>query len=362
MSFTRKNRLEAAYRYQSMDRPAVYVRTGFPANDCSYDELKHFIKHNTSQKFRWRANSLIEPLPKEERIEAYSENYDRKTIFLKTPHRKLSAKSLIGRKGKPSMVTEHFCKTPEDIEAYLSLPIRKPRGDVTDFFKLRNEVMDSGIVDCNLGLNPAGAAAALLGSEIFALFSVNYREMLHRLMQRRTQEILAVIEFSFKTGAGEFWSMEGEEYVVPPLHGPDDFSDFNARYDRMIIERLEERQHRMHIHCHGSVKKVLHRFTEIGTAVLHPFEAPPSGDITPKEAKDAARGKMTLEGNLQINDMYSSTPGKIYEQTQNLIRDTFDDEKGLIISASASPYIPNRGKDCLEQFRAMTEAAFNYGR
>ncbi len=27
------------------------------------------------------------------------------------------------------MVTGHFCKTPEDIEACLSLPVRKPAGD-----------------------------------------------------------------------------------------------------------------------------------------------------------------------------------------------------------------------------------------
>ncbi|MFP4385422.1 MAG: hypothetical protein ACLFST_09995 [Spirochaetia bacterium] len=31
--------------------------------------------------------------------------------------------------GNSSMVTGHFCKTPEDIEACLSLPVRKPAGD-----------------------------------------------------------------------------------------------------------------------------------------------------------------------------------------------------------------------------------------
>jgi hypothetical protein len=345
-----------------MDRPAVYVRNGFPPDDRSYHELKRFIMDQTAQKMCWNADRLLDPLPKEETTGAHSESHDQKTVVLKTPVRNLTARSLIGRNGNPSMVTEHFCKTPEDIEAYLSLPARKPSGSTARFFELREKTGGTGIVDCSLGYNPAGAAAALLGSETFAFMSVTRRELLHRLMRRRTEEILAVIDFAHKSGAGEFWSMAGEEYVVPPLHGPEDFDNFNARYDREIIERLRDCDHRMHIHCHGSVKKVISRFTEIGTAVLHPFEAPPSGDITPKEAKEAARGRMTLEGNLQISDMYNLTPAEIYEQTSCLIRDAFDDGRGLIICPSASPYIPGEGKVCLEQFKAMTEAAFKWSR
>jgi hypothetical protein len=360
MLFSRKRRLEAAYRHEPMDRPAVYVRAGFPAGDSTYNELKDFLRNNTAQKKIWSANKLLSPLPVVETVEPFNETHEKKTLCLHTPGGVLKEVSLIGIGGNPSMVTEHFLKGPEDALAYLSLPARIPSGNTDDFFMREQEPGDTGIVDCSLGFNPAGTAAALFGSETFALMSVTRRELLHRLMRRRTEVILAVIDFAFKAGAGEFWSMAGEEYVVPPLHGPDDFDDFNARYDRVIINRLRERDHHMHIHCHGSVKKVINRVAEIGTAVFHPFEAPPSGDITPKEAKQASRSRMTLEGNIQISSMYNGTPREIYEETQNLIHDTFDDGTGLIVCPSASPYIPGRGIDCLEQFKAMTDAAVNW--
>ncbi len=34
--------------------------------------------------------------------------------------------------------------------------------------------------------------------------------------------------------------MLGEEYLVPPLHGPEDFDDFNVRYDAPISARIHD--------------------------------------------------------------------------------------------------------------------------
>jgi hypothetical protein len=75
--------------------------------------------------------------------------------------------------------------------------------------------------------------------------------------------------------------MDGQERVAPPLHGPLDFHDFNARYDKPIIDLIHEIGGRMHVHCHGSIKRVLNYFVDMQVDVLHPFEAPPMGDITP---------------------------------------------------------------------------------
>ena len=80
------------------------------------------------------------------------------------------------------------------------------------------------------------------------------------------------------------------------------------------------------------------------------------GDITRAEAKQALRSKVALEGNIQIADMYEKSPADIRAQTEALIRDCFDDRRGLAVTPAASPFMPGRGADCFAQYKAMVEA------
>jgi len=139
------------------------------------------------------------------------------------------------------------------------------------------------------------------------------------------------------------------------LHGWRDFQDFNGQYDKPILDLVHSAGGRVHIHCHGSIKTVFQGFLEMGADVLHPFEAPPMGDITPAEAKTRARGRICLEGNIQIADMYEKSPDNIREQTRALIETCFDDHRGLIVSPTASPYIRGAGEQCFPQYQAMID-------
>lgn len=84
------------------------------------------------------------------------------------------------------------------------------------------------------------------------------------------------------------------------------------------------------------------------------------GDITPKEAKELARGKLCLEGNIQISSMYENTPEEIRQETEELIEATFDDSRGLIISPTASPYIRGQGERCFAQYKAMIDTVLEW--
>ena len=127
-----------------------------------------------------------------------------------------------------------------------------------------------------------------------------------------------------------------------------------------MIDLIHEAGGRVHCHCHGSIGKIFGDFVDMGIDVLHPFEAPPMGDITPAEAKAMARGKLCLEGNIQIADMYEHTPEQIREQTESLIRTAFDDQKGLIVAPTASPYIRGAGEKCFPQYRAMIDTVLEW--
>ncbi|MCK5803858.1 MAG: hypothetical protein KAI66_13540 [Lentisphaeria bacterium] len=352
---TRRERLRRCYFNQELDRPAVYSRVGFPKDDSSYDSLKAYLALHTEQKAGWSGSQFESGIPFETRTEAYSEDFECRIDVLHTPKGDLTCSRLLSLKGQPGMQQDFLVKNASDAEKYLSLPAPEFRGDTSTFFALDSTVGDAAIVDVSLSMNPGGFVAQLCGSETFAMMSITDRDLLHALCEQHMVAMMRKAEFLLDAGIGPFFTMLGEEYIVPPLHGMRDFTDFNVKYDKPIIDLIHNGGGRMHVHSHGSVKSVFQGFVDMGVDVLHPFEPPPQGDMLAHEAKAFARDKMCLEGNIQIHRMYEATPEEIREETEQLISDAFDDGKGLIVCPTASPYIRGQGEACFPQYKAMID-------
>jgi hypothetical protein len=362
-TMTRRERLTRSYFNQEVDRPAVYSRTGFPTDDRSYDRLKAYLETHSELKTRWSGRQFESSYPVERLIRPHSEDFELRIEILHTPAGDLQRSSLVSLKGQPGMQRTFLIRCGDDARAYLSLGFPDLGGDTSSFSAADANVGEKGIVDIDLGLNPGGSVVELCGSENFAVMSITDRDVLHSLCERQMALMLRRVKFLLEAGIGPFFSMLGEEYIVPPLHGPQDFDDFNVRYDKPIIDLIHNGGGRVHIHSHGSVKRVFEQFVTMGVDVLHPFEPPPQGNILAREAKAFARDKMCLEGNIQIHRMYEDTPQEIREETEQLISDAFDDGKGLIVCPTASPYIRGAGEVCFPQYKAMidTVLAFNGG-
>lgn len=311
-------RLRRFYFHQEMDRPAAVIRWWGFRDDPSLTDLSRLMREQADWVEPWFPDLF---------------GRDRKTYPL---------------------------KGMEDAERYLAQPLPEIGGDVSGFFRLRQEVGDRGIVLVALGCNPAGQVASFFGSEKFAILSVDARDLLHRLMQREQEIKKRIVRFLVGQGVGPYFAIDGQEMITPPLHGRDDFYDFNVRYDRPLADLIHAANGRLNVHCHGSLKAVLDGFIDLGADVLHPFEAAPMGDVTPAGVKQALRGRVALEGNIQIADFYEKTPGDIRAQVQALIRDCFDDRRGLAVTATASPFMTGRGHDCFPQYLALVEAVTAY--
>jgi hypothetical protein len=351
MSITRKERLRRAYFHEEMDRPAVYCRDYFPQDDPTYDRLKKYLMENSELKFLWTPRETTYNI--EVTAEEHSAEFRRIRRTLHTPAGNLEDTRLESLAGQPGLHETYLLKTGDDAEKYLSLPFPEIINETESFLKMERRAGDTGIVSVCAGLNPAGTVAELFGSELFAIMTVTERNLIHALCEREMRKTLKKLEFLAAAKVGPYFSMAGEEYLVPPLHGPKDFYDFNVRYDKPIIDFIHNMGGKIHIHSHGSIKDVIRGFIEMGADVLHPFEPPPQGNITAREAKTIARGRMCLEGNIQIQRMYEASPEEIFEETSRLVGDAFDDRKGLIVCPSASPYIRGRGEQCFPQFKAM---------
>lgn len=359
---TSKERLTRCYFGQEIDRPGVYSRTGFPKNDPSYDKLKAYLWEYSDCKAGWSIANILTPYPTDVERRGYSAEYRQTITTLHTPAGDLTEIFFEGVNDKPGFCRKHFISEPKDIETYLSLPLPEVRGDTAGFFEAERNMDDRGIVEILLGSNPGGTAAELMDSENFAMFSITDRELLHVLCEREMKIKKMAIEFLLANRVGPFFSMLGEEYIVPPLHRSKDFYDFNVRYDKEILDLIHNGGGRVHIHCHGPLKTVLNGFIDMGADVVHPIEPPPMGNITAAEAKNILRGKVCIEGNIQISNMYEATPEQIASETRALIQDAFDDRKGLIVCPTASPYIPHAGLVCFDQYKAMVDTVLDFGK
>lgn len=351
---TRRERLHRAYFHQEMDRPAVYSREGFPDNDPSYDKLKKYLHENSELKSHWAVRELCS-YSADSFYESYDDDFRRKVTIIHTPSGDLQSTYLESLNGQPGLQETFPLKDAADIEKYLMLPPPAIFNNVHSFFEADSAIGDNGLAVVALGMNPAGTVVELFGSENFAMMSITDRDLIHSLCEERMEVILDRLKFIADNKIGPYFEMFGEEYLVPPLHSPKDFYDFNVKYDKPIIDFIHDIGGRIHIHSHGSIKHVIQGFVEMGTDVLHPFEAPPNGDITPQEAKLYARGKMCLEGNIQIAHMFEHSPEQIMAETAALIDVIFDDHRGLIVSPTASPYIFGEGEKCFNNYKAMID-------
>ena len=324
---TSRERLHRLYFHEEMDRPAVIIRWWGFRDDRSYDDLYRLMTEQADWVEPWSAGSLVRDAP-----------------------------FVSGRPATSEPGKQHPLRDAADAERYLALPMPELGGDVTEYFRLREQVGERGIVLVHLGNNPGGHVAGLFGSEQFAILSILARDVLHRLVQRQQEILLRLVRYLVDQGVGPYFHICGQEMIAPPLHGRDDFFDFNVRYDQPIAEAIHAAGGRLNVHCHGRLKTVLDGFPAIGVDVLHCFEAPPLGDVTPAEAKRAWRDRIALEGNIQIADFYERAPHEIKAQTEALICDCFDDRRGLAVSPTASRFMPERGRDCYPQYQAMVDA------
>jgi hypothetical protein len=292
--------------------------------------------------------------------EDFNKDYSRHVLTIDTPKGELRKVVMNGLKKQPNYTAEHFIKTPDDAEKYLSMP-----DDIFDFnpehfFEMDRKIGDRGIVVMELGNNPAGTVVELLGSETFAFWSIEHRDILHELMEREKKQLMKTVETLQNYKVGPYFAMLGQEYITPPLHGRNDFFDFNVKYDKHISDLIHNGGGYVHIHCHGQIKKMLDAFIEIGADVLHPIEAPTMGDVTIKEAKDALRGKICIEGNIQIGDMYESNPDEIRKMVTEVIDVAFDDSRDLIICPTASPYVPEMSRKAFDNYTALIDTILSY--
>lgn len=220
------------------------------------------------------------------------------------------------RKGNPGYDTEHLIKEPDDLRAVLAHEYIPYPVDISSYHKADALVGERGIATFGLP-HAAYEVQRIMGSEAFALFCMDERELIAEAVAVFKKRIYSHVRAVLEAGIKPVFSWVGPELCIPPLAGMNEFEEFVFAPDKEICDLIHSGGGNVWVHCHGRVGRLIERFIGMGVDVLNPIEPPPQGDVTMNEAVAAAKGRIGLEGNIEIGALLLEKPetlrGKIRE-------------------------------------------------
>jgi hypothetical protein len=244
--------------------------------------------------------------------------------------RSIFTKSTVGKRGYQK---EYLLKKPDDIKKIFAVPYQPFPFFADSFYYMEQVIGDRGLT--MFGLHHAMYDLhRLIGSENFALWSIECRDLLLEAIEVFSQRIREHVVRVFEEGLQPIFAWGGPELCIPPLMSPNDFEDFVFRFDKPLINLIHERGGYVWVHCHGEMGPVLERFVEMGVDVLNPIEPPPMGDVTLADAFVRVGDRMGLEGNIEIDKLMTESP----ERIRNLIHEAIETGSGRRFILCPSSY------------------------
>lgn len=375
---TSRQRLLALLKGQPTDRIGIQIRGVNVWNDAwcrachtsfrpVIDAVRDHADWAAMCGFRWGLCSSAAAMPMRTSVQDVPGHPDveHHVTVIDAPLGPLRQVVATSRVGHPNMTVEHYAKTPEDVDNLLALPYEPLCPDVAPFVDLDRCVGDRGLVLIIIGSDPVGEVHELLGTETLAFWSVEHRDVLHRMLAEFLRRKLDLIRHFGQCRLGRkmpLWiGHVGAELVVPPLASPADFRDFVVRYDKPLHDAIHAIGGFVHVHSHGRVNKVLEDFADMGADVLHPVEAPPLGDTPLAEAKRRVGDRLVIEGNVEISRLLDEEPQAFRRRIQQTVADGKPGGR-FVICPTASPYPVELSDRAVQNYLTLIDVALAEGR
>jgi hypothetical protein len=251
----------------------------------------------------------------------------------------------------------HYVDDPETLKKIAAIPFVPPQQDFSPYAKERDELGERGLMMMDLG-DPLVPLYNLASPEDFAVWTLTDYQALLDFTDLMYERILEIYRDYLEHNIGDVFFIVGTEFAGPPLVSPEKFNELSVRYVKGIVDLIRSYGKYSIVHYHGNLYRVREGMRAINPDGLHTIEAPPVGDCTLAQAREAL-GNMVLIGNIQYDDLRSQNTEGIDSMVKNAIA---EGRKGrFILSPTAGPYEETITGHQVKNYIAFIEAGIKYG-
>lgn len=371
---TRRERLQATFRGEAVDRPPVsfYEIGGWKMdvsddafsvwNDPSWRPLVEMASQQTDLirmiEAGWQGgadNGLDELISEKNWCEADT-RFSRTTI--QAGERTLTSLTRRDKDTQTTWTLEHLLKSVEDLEAYLQLP--EPSAgqvDVSRIFEEEKALGDAGIVSIEFS-DPICSAASLFSMEDYTIIALTEGKLFHQLLERFARMKFPRCEQVAKACPGRLWRICGSEYASEPYLPPRLYEEYVGRYTGQMVSTIQKYGGYARIHSHGRLRGILPHIATMNPDGLDPLEPPPQGDMELWEIKEAIGSGTVLMGNIEAADIENLSAAAFEMKVLTALREgTAGEGRGFILHPSACPYGRTITPHTMTNYKSMIRLA-----
>lgn len=370
---TRKERLMATLRGESVDRPPVsfYEINGLtedensqdPFNvfsDPSWKQLLQLTREKTDRIVMCSVPFVHEPGVLEKgtkKKQYYDENGSRHEITeIEWNGKVFRQHTRRDRDIDTVWILEHFIKDEEDLEAWIDLPEEAcGEPDYTETLRFEEELGDTGIIMIDVG-DALCEVASLMDMQDYLVLAMTEQELFHRALQKAQRRLIKQAERVSRDLPGRLWRICGPEYATPPYLPPYLYKEYVTDYDTELVQAIQKNGGFARIHQHGRGKDVLDFTAQTGCVGLDPVEPDPQGDVTLQYVREKYGKQMVLFGNLEFCDIEMMKPEAFEKKVEQALKEgTSGEGRGFVLMPSASPINRVISENTLKNYEKIIE-------
>ena len=275
----------------------------------------------------------------------------------KISYKNFSLKRWVSRGPKGTEV-KYFLDDISELDKILDIPYVPGKPDISAYQDDKADLGDKGLMMADIG-DPLGPIHGLMSPEFFSMATITDYEAMLTFIDVMYERYLENYRYLLERDIGEVFFIVGTEFAGPPLVSPAKFNEMSTRYVKGLVDLIREFGKKSIIHFHGNLFQILDGMKTINPDGLHTIEAPPIGDCTLAQAREAL-GNMILIGNIQYDDLTRKEP----EEIDAMVKEAMDQAKSgrFILSPTAGPYEPVISEKMQDNYVAFVEAGMKYGK
>jgi len=268
-----------------------------------------------------------------------------------TPKGTLTAVTERNATSATEWTTKYPCESVEDIAKIRSIP-SEPVAELAppDMSNVPEDFNRRGVMRVNVS-SPMVCVAGMMPYEYYLELCGTNLTLIKALTSICLERIMNRLDILLSEGNVDWVWMGGCEWLTPPMGSPELYEALVQEFERPVIERIHAGGALSQVHCHGNVRSTLEAVIERGADFFEPVEPPPDGDITMAEAKAAARGRITLGGNVESRVIEHGS----LEEVEAATRAAFEGGKErMVLQPTAHPICALTPK-MLENYHRMVD-------